>query len=109
MDLWERGIHEGLVWDDEAEGGAREGRSASGGKEEDDSVARSYHNTVLLGKLRKAVRQATVGLSKSWRGSPGGWTSGRGVSMRAWCGMTRQKGVPERAGVPVAGRRGMTL
>ena len=45
--------------DAEAEGAAQEGRVASGGKEEDKAVARSYHNTVLSGNLRQAVHQAT--------------------------------------------------
>ena len=59
MDLWERGIHTGLVGDAEAGGAAREGRAASGGEEKGEVVARSYHNTVLSGKLRQAVRQST--------------------------------------------------
>ena len=33
MDLWERGIHVGMVGDAEAEGTAREGRASSGGEE----------------------------------------------------------------------------
>ena len=41
MDLWERDQHTGMVGDAEAEGAAKEGRAASGSKEEDDSVARS--------------------------------------------------------------------
>ena len=44
--------------DAEAEGAAREGRAASGGEEEDEALARRYHNTVLSGKLRQAVRRA---------------------------------------------------
>ena len=59
MDLWERGLHAGLAGNAEAERDAREGRSASGGKEEDEAVARSYHDTVLSGKLWQAVRRAT--------------------------------------------------
>ena len=59
MDLWDRGLHAGLVGDAEAEGAAREYRAASGGEEEDETVAISYHDTVLSGKLRQAVRQAT--------------------------------------------------
>ena len=59
MDLWERGLHVGLVGYYNAEGGTREGRAASGGEEEDKSVARSYHDTVLTGNLRQAVCQAT--------------------------------------------------
>ena len=45
--------------DAEAEGAAREGRAAFSGKEEDDAVARIFHNTVLSGKLRQALHQAT--------------------------------------------------
>ena len=59
MDLCERGLHAGLVGDAEAKGAAREGRAASGGEEEDEAVARSYHNTVLSGKLQQAVCRAT--------------------------------------------------
>ena len=59
MDLWKRGLHAGLVRDAKAEGDAREGRASSGGDEEDDAVSLSYHNTVLSGKLRQVVRQAT--------------------------------------------------
>ena len=59
MDLWERGQHAGLVGVAEVEGAAREGRAAFSGKEEDDTVARSFHKTVLLGKVRQAVRWAT--------------------------------------------------
>ena len=59
MDLWERGLQESLVGDAEAEGDAREGRAASGGKEEDEAVDRSYHDTVLSGKLWQAIRRAT--------------------------------------------------
>ena len=59
MDLWERGIHAGLVGDAKADGDTMEGRSASGGEEEDEDVARNYQYTVLSGKLRQDVRQAT--------------------------------------------------
>ena len=59
MELWERGLHVGLVGDAEAEGDAREGRDAYGGEEEDESVARSYHTMVLSGKLWQAVYWAT--------------------------------------------------
>ena len=59
MDLWEKGQHAGLVGDSEAEGAAREGRAVFSGEEEDDAVARSFHKTVLSGKLRQAVRRAT--------------------------------------------------
>ena len=59
MDLLERGLHVGLVGGANEDGAAREGRSASGGKEEDDAMARHYHDTLLSGKLRQAVRWAT--------------------------------------------------
>ena len=59
MDLWERGLHTGMLGDAEMEGEAREGRSASGGEEEKESVARSYHDTLLSGKMSEAVRWVT--------------------------------------------------
>ena len=59
MDLWERGQHTGLVGDAEVEEAAREGRAAFIGEEEDDAVARGFHETVISGKLRQAVCQAT--------------------------------------------------
>ena len=59
MDLWKRGLHAGLVGDAEAEGATREGRAASGEEEEDEAVARSYHDTVLSGNIRQAVRRET--------------------------------------------------
>ena len=59
MDLWDRGRHAGLVGDAEVEGADREGRAASGGEEEDDAVARTYHGTVFSGKLRQDFRRAT--------------------------------------------------
>ena len=59
MDLWKRGQHAGLVRDAKAEGAAQEGRAASGGGDEDDAVARSFHEKVLSGKLRQDVRLAT--------------------------------------------------
>ena len=59
MNLWKRGQHAGLVGDVKAEGAAREGRAASSREEEDDAIVRSYHDTVLSGNPRQAVRQAT--------------------------------------------------
>ena len=59
VDLWERGLHAGLVGNDEAEGAAREGRATSRGEEEEEAVDWSYHNTVLSDKLRKVVCRAT--------------------------------------------------
>ena len=59
MDLWERGFNTGLVGDAEAEGASMEGRAASRGEEEDDGIARSYHNTVMSSKLRQSVHWET--------------------------------------------------
>ena len=59
IDLWEKGLHAGLVGDAEAEGAAWDGRAASGKKEEDEVVSKCYHNTVLSGKLRQAGRLET--------------------------------------------------
>ena len=56
IDLWEMGLHAGLVGDAKAEGGAREGRAASGVEEEDNKVvSRRYHDTVLYGKTSQSV------------------------------------------------------
>ena len=59
MDLWEWDQHVGLVGDAEAEGAARKGRATFSGEEEGNAVAQSFHETVLSGKLRQAVRRAT--------------------------------------------------
>ena len=59
MDLWERGLHAGLVGDAEAEDAAKVGRAGSGVEEEEEVVARSFHKTVLSDKLRQSVRWAT--------------------------------------------------
>ena len=59
MDLWERGLHAGLVGDADVEGASREGRAASGGDEEYEAVELSLYETVLSAKLRLAVRRAT--------------------------------------------------
>ena len=48
-----------LVGYAEAEGAAREGRSDCVREEEDDAIARTYHNTVFSGNLRQVVRWAT--------------------------------------------------
>ena len=45
--------------DAEAEGAACQDRAAFGGKEEDDVIAQSFQETVLLWKLRQDVRWAT--------------------------------------------------
>ena len=59
IDLWERFQHAGLVGDADAEGAAQEGRAAFSGKEEDNAVAWSFHETVFLGNLRQAAGQPT--------------------------------------------------
>ena len=48
-----------MLGDAEAEGAARDDRSASRVEEEDEAVARSNHEMLLSGKLRQAIRQAT--------------------------------------------------
>ena len=59
MDLWERGIHAGLMGYAEAEGAVREVRVARGGEDYEEAIAWSYHDTVFSGKLWQAVRQET--------------------------------------------------
>ena len=59
MDLWERGLHAGLVRDTEEEGAALEGTAANGKEENDEAISLSCHDTVLSGKLRQAVCRAT--------------------------------------------------
>ena len=59
MGLWERGVNAGLVGDAKSEGSSRDVRAASRGEKEDKNMARSYHETMLLGKLRQAVCRAT--------------------------------------------------
>ena len=61
MDLWERGLHIGLVGDAEVEGNVRDIRADGGGEDEDESIAWKFHRSVLSGKLRQAVCRATVG------------------------------------------------
>ena len=41
------------------EGVASEGRPSRGLEEEDEAITQRYHENVLSGKLRKAVRWAT--------------------------------------------------
>ena len=59
MDLWERGLHAVLVGDADAEGAAREGRSARGREEEEESLSCKLQSTVLSGKIFEAVCWAT--------------------------------------------------
>ena len=59
MYFWEKRQHARLVGDAKAEGAAREGMAAFSGEEDNDAVARGFHETVLLGKLWKALRRAT--------------------------------------------------
>ena len=55
LDLWDRVIHIGLVWDSLAEGRAQDGRVKRCVEEEEDSLARISHINVLSGKLHQAV------------------------------------------------------
>ena len=59
MELWEKGLHTGLLGDLETEGAAREVRATSGGEEVDEAVAQSYHKTVFSGKTKQAGRWST--------------------------------------------------
>ena len=59
MEIWERGLHTGLVGNAEAEGAAREGKAASGGEEKYETLARSYPDTIFSGKLRQPVLRET--------------------------------------------------
>ena len=59
MDLWKRDLHTGMVGDAEVVGAAREVRASRAGEDEDKALSRSYHYTVLSGKLRQAIRRAT--------------------------------------------------
>ena len=59
MDLWDRGLHTGLVGYAEAEGAAREGRDSNFGEYKDEALYWTYHDTVFSGKIRQAVRWAT--------------------------------------------------
>ena len=56
VDLWERGLHAGLVGGAEAEEAAKESRAASGGEGEGKALSRSYCDTVLSVNIRQAVR-----------------------------------------------------
>ena len=58
LNLWERGIHAGLVWDVLEEGRDQEGRIDIRVEEEEDCLARSFHITVLSGNLQQAVYKA---------------------------------------------------
>ena len=59
MDLWERGIHAGLVGDDFIEVRSQGGRVEICVEEEEYRLACIFHSTVLSGNLRHVVRQAT--------------------------------------------------
>ena len=51
MDLWDRGIHTGLVGDVLAEGKASKGSFTRSDEEEEDHLARSFYITLLLVKM----------------------------------------------------------
>ena len=57
--FWERGIHAGLVGDALAEERVREGHTKRRDEEEENYLVRSFHITLLLGKLQQAVRWST--------------------------------------------------
>ena len=59
MDLWERGLRTVMVGDAEAEGAAREGISTSGGEEDDRSMSRKFHSTIISRDIWKSVRWAS--------------------------------------------------
>ena len=54
LDLWERGIHAGMVGDALAEGRAREGHIKQHDKEEDNCLARNFSQHL-------AIRKAATG------------------------------------------------
>ena len=58
LDLWERGMHAGLVEDALTESRAQEGHVERRAEEEEDCLACRFHITVLSGKLRQAFRRA---------------------------------------------------
>ena len=61
LDLWKRGIHAGLVGDALAEGRAQDGCvERPGEEEEEDRLACNFHSTLVLRKMRQAVRQVTI-------------------------------------------------
>ena len=55
MCLYKRGLHVHLVGDAEAEGAAREDRAFRVGEEDNEALGRTFHSTVLSGKLMQAV------------------------------------------------------
>ena len=62
-----------------------------------------YSSSYTTSFLRR--RWASAGPERSGPGSFGAWTSGRGVYTRVWWGVSRWKGLPERAGLPPAASR----
>ena len=61
LDLCERGIHAGLVGDALAEGRSQDGCvERPGEEEEEDRLACNFHSTLVLRKMRQAVRQVTI-------------------------------------------------
>ena len=59
LDLWDRGIYAGLVGVALKEVRSRKGRVDRSKEEEEDFLGRSFHSTLMSGKLWQAVRQAT--------------------------------------------------
>ena len=58
LDLWDRGIYAGLVGVALKEVRSRKGRVEQSNEEEEDFLGRSFHSTLMSGKLWQAVRQA---------------------------------------------------
>eukprot|EP00957_Ditylum_brightwellii_P026937 2036367-Ditylum_brightwellii.AAC.1 len=59
MDLWEEGLHGGLVENTATQAAALEGMQPIG-EDEEEYKARQFNGTVLSGRLRQAVRRATA-------------------------------------------------
>ena len=59
MDLWDKGHFEALVDDMEAEVQGRKGGGRGTQPPDEDSLAQAFNATILSGRLRKAVRNAT--------------------------------------------------
>eukprot|EP00957_Ditylum_brightwellii_P183063 13944205-Ditylum_brightwellii.AAC.1 len=57
MNLWEEGLHRGLVENTATQAAALEGLQPMG-EEEEEHKARQYNGAVLSGRLRQAVQRA---------------------------------------------------
>eukprot|EP00957_Ditylum_brightwellii_P162569 12379556-Ditylum_brightwellii.AAC.1 len=59
MDLWEKGLHGGLVENTATQAAALEGMQPIG-EDEKEHKARQFNGTVQSGQLRQAERRATA-------------------------------------------------